>query len=450
MLSLLLNYRLICHLIPPDQVSIYVVALGIVGLGSLICGSGLGSVLLRRMSWARQSDAEPNHKPLLLRVLGLATIAWFVVSACLVLLLTLYPDFFRRPILPLVWLLILWIAARCFLSLVTEAIRGLQIFWLAALSGGQQEGPLVNLIITTLLIVGADQIVDIRQVLVVHVGATAAVAVFTLLMMRRTAQFSAKSVAAKATPTSTDSTPVRLNQDRSLLSESLIVLVSQMSVFGLVEFETLLIGRYCDDSQVGAWGAIRRLITVVSAPLLLINAAIPGFIAELHSQGEKAKLEKILRAASTLATPPAFVAFVGLFFFGDRVLAMFEPGFAIAWSSLALLAAANIVFVGAGSAGLTLRMTDNQGRTIISAVLLAVAYLAIAPWVIDHYKLWGAAVLGSVLIVSRNVISTIFVRLFIGIWCTPSFRLAEVRQLWQALRSQRRTKQKQDAGMVQP
>ena len=67
--------------------------------------------------------------------------------------------------------------------------------------------------------------------------------------------------------------------------------------------------------------SVRRLITVVSAPLLLVNAALPGFIAELHSQGEKIKLEKILQAASTLATPPAIVAFVGLFYFafGGRV-----------------------------------------------------------------------------------------------------------------------------------
>lgn len=126
MLSLLLNYRLICHVIPPEQVSIYVVALGIVGLGSLICGSGLGSVLLRRMSWTRQSNVEPSHRTLMIRVLALATGGWLIVPAGLLAILTLYPDFFRRPILPIAWLSIVWIAARCFLSLVTEAIRGLQ------------------------------------------------------------------------------------------------------------------------------------------------------------------------------------------------------------------------------------------------------------------------------------------------------------------------------------
>jgi len=68
-----------------------------------------------------------------------------------------------------------------------------------------------------------------------------------------TTQFSAKSSHVVETLTLTGSTPVRANQERSLLSESLMVMISQMSIFGLVEFETLLIGRYCDDSQVGAW-----------------------------------------------------------------------------------------------------------------------------------------------------------------------------------------------------
>ncbi len=437
-LSLLINYRLVCHVVPEEQVAVYVVAVGIAGLGSLVCGAGLGSVLLRRLSWARQYGDAIDCQRLLRLAIGMATISWVLFSVSLLVALYFYPDFFRRPVLPVVGVLIGWIAARCLLTLVTEALRGLQLFWLAALSGGQQEGPIVNLLITVLLVALGDSVQNARQILVIHLSVTVvATTLFLAIGIRSIRSVSRLSLGTTKAATLEPNRPCTVG---SLLGESMKVLVSQLSIFGVVELETLLVGRYCNDIEVGAWGAIRRLISLVSAPLLMINAAIPSFVAELHSQGDKQKLERLLRAASTVSSPPAILGFVFLYLFGDNVLAFIDPSFAAGWSSLAILAAANIVFVAAGSAGLALRMTDKQGLTTVTTILLAVAYLIVAPMAISRYGLLGAATMASIMIIFRNVIATMIVRVVLGIWCIPSRRVDDIRQLAQQVFRKRKSK----------
>ena len=424
--SVLLNYWLICRVLPDDQVSKYVVCLGIVGFSSLVCGTGLGSVLLRRLSGTQASTFE-QRRSLLLKILKIAAVSWLLVCAGFAVLLYNNPLFFNRPVASVGWILMLWVCARCTLSLVTEAVRGLQIFYLAALSGGQQEGPVVNLIMTVLLLSLGPFLSETRHILMLHVCVTTLISGIVLAML-----LSAMKRIGDSDETPTQEIP--FPSVGNLLSEGSKVLASQMAIFGIIELETILIGKYCDDIQVGAWGAIRRLMAIVSAPLLLINAAIPSFVAELHDKRDFKRMERLLRAASAVCVPPSLIAFVALYFFGGQLLSVFNPQFIVGWTPLALLAAANIVFVTAGSAGLTLRMTDNQGWATVSTLTLAVTYIIAAPWIISFYGITGAAVMAMALIVLRNLISTLLVRYVLKIWCIPSIDFAEMKRIVQMVR----------------
>ena len=410
--TLLLNYRMICDRLSDSDTSIYVIGVGIASLGSIICGSGLGSVLLRRFSHeSKNSDSSEgrvtDRSALLKRVLLIASSTWLVYAVGIHALIHFDPMFFRRPVAHVLTVLVVWVAFRCLLTLLTESLRGLQAFSMAAMTGGQQEGPVVNLLVFVALVSFGSRVDHVSEVLLIHASITGLVACLTLLyvvfLLRDGKRISGEVIAT-----------------RSILAESGKVLVSQLSIFGVIEIETLLIGRYCDDTSIATWGAIRRLMALVSAPLLLINAAIPRFLAELHHQGDLKRLERLLRGTASLATPPAIVAFLLLYFLGDRVLSLFNQQYAIGWSPLVILTAANIVFVGAGSAGLALRMTDNQGRTTAIAVALCLIYLLIAPSVISAYGIQGAAWLAAGLIIIRNAAATLLVRKILGIWCLAS------------------------------
>lgn len=433
--SVLLNYRLLCNYLSPSELSVYVVAAGVSSLGALLCGFGLGTATLRRLSMANQPSEDPKlfREGLLVHVLVLALLAWIVVVLSLSTLLTLRPMVFGQPLAPVVYLILGWMGTRCCLALLTETARGLQQFSLAAAIGGMQEGPIVNLMVMMCLFLMGDRIGSAGEAITVHLIMSASVAIIALGFTFRTLRKMAVEQTERVW---------FAEKTQTLVGEGGKVLVSQLAIYGIVEVETLLIGKHCSDDQIGAWGLIRRLMSAVSAPLLLINASIPSFVAELYGKGEIQKMEKLLRAASTIATPPAIIAFFLLLFFGETVLASFDPRFVESWFPLMLLAAANIVFVSAGSAGLTLRMTNRQGWATASTLTLGVIYLLTAPWVIGHYQLPGAAVMAATMIVCRNTISTLLVRVSLKIWCVPSLDIRQVGRVVSIMRNRRNAKTK--------
>ncbi|TWT49645.1 hypothetical protein Pla22_48430 [Rubripirellula amarantea] len=443
--SVLLNYRLVCETLPEDELSIYNTVLGIVALAALVCASGLGSVLLRRLSHTRragtddsgdhpESETPPPKSALFFQVTVLSFGIWALVSAVFVGILLVDPLFFGWVVAPIAAIIVTWIAARLMLSLITEAARALKHFSLAAIIGGQQEGPAVNLLVLASLLVHGKDVDTAGKAIMLHLIATSIVTVFSMVFMLRVFKQHDRQLSFRF--------PVATSK---LFSESSKVLVSQVATRGITDIETILIGKYCSSEMINTWGAIRRLMIAVSAPLQFINAAIPGFIAELHSHRDYKKMERLLRGTCTLATPPAIVAFVGICFFGGWMLAIFDPAFTIGTPSLILLAAANVIFVGAGSAGLALRMTDNQGFATVSTLVIGGLYLAITPWVIEHYQIWGAAVMGTIVIVSRNAIATALVKWRLGIWCTPYWDPRKAGGILTIIRNRKQKRIKQPA-----
>ena len=88
--------------------------------------------------------------------------------------------------------------------------------------------------------------------------------------------------------------PINISISR-MLREGGPIFVSQLTVIGFVQFETLLVGIFAGPADIAAYGAIRRMMTIVGAPLLLINSALPTFVADLFDQK---KMEKPGNAAA--------------------------------------------------------------------------------------------------------------------------------------------------------
>lgn len=428
----IVNYRLACEHLSPEDVSIYVVALGVVSLLSLFAGFGLPSVALRRVTRSVVGGAAVSPLALFARAGAMIGIGTLLVWLVLIGLLHFEAEIFGKPMTPLIVVLCGWIVARTGALLVSEIARGAQRFGLAAMCGGQQGGLLANALLTALLLWPKTFIDDAYALCLSQAACTGVVAaICALFCTKDLRQVPGKPVAKNVEQVDASG----LLSNRSMLWEGSKVLVAQLSVMGLVEYETLLVGRYCDDTQIAAWGAIRRLISLVGAPLLLINAAIPSFITELHGNGKLGRLEQLLRLVSTISTPPAIAAMIVIGVAGDHILGLFRADLAEYTRPLFWLAIANLFFVGTGSAGLVLRMTDHQAWTTVTSIVLSIGYVFAAPWIIDRYELAGAAALAAALIFLRNGISTLLVRGIIGVWCTPYWTPGPLLRSFQDIRS---------------
>ena len=414
--AVLINFRLIVGQLDDAETSTYVVAAGLTSLSTLFATGGLASAVLRRVAGNNAGGVPRLKRDLLRRVAGLIAVYALLVLLGVWFFLTWRPDYFGRPLRPYLPILAGWIISRVALSIMTEAARGMQQYGLASMTGGQKEGPLVNFAVMLCLIGGSTWIDTPTEVFGIHVGCTAAIAVAGVLLLWRTDRQMSRLV----TQVSTEDAPNEEVKRLDLMAEGFKVLVSQIAILGLVEIETLWIGRYCSDREIAAWGVIRRLMEVVSGPLLLINAAIPSFVAELIAADRMKDLRRLLQSTAAAATPVALVGFVMLYFFGGYLLALYDPTYVgVGRVPLLILTAANVFFVAAGSAGLTLRMANHQGWATTTTVALAGLYLIIAPTAMKQYGLLGVAIMSATLIVLRNGIATLLVRHKLGIWCTP-------------------------------
>src|SRR6185503_16060001 len=98
--------------------------------------------------------------------------------------------------------------------------------------------------------------------------------------------------------------PVRA---RALFADSTPIVVANLAMVGLKHFDIIVVGALLPGGQLALYGAAKRLMTIVATPLLVGNMAMSSFIPELIAQGNKAKLESLLRGTATLASIPTLL-----------------------------------------------------------------------------------------------------------------------------------------------
>lgn len=447
--SLIFTFRMLCGVLSPTEISVFVVASSVASIGTLVCHSGLSIVILRRTSLKNAVQKASGHaSSLFMRATIFSFLIWLAFSSALFIVNEQRPDFFGASLGGVLGLTVLWSLARGMLLFFAEAARGLGRFGYTAAVGGLQQGPLVNVAVLVLLFLGKEHVETAATALAIYLVVTIAVniaAAWVLLPQLRRGIGSdvvdvsgpgnlidGEPLAGEPLAGEPDTGQRRQELDTSgeLIREALKVTVSQLAIYGLIEFETILIARSCGEIEVGAWAAIRRVMAVVSAPLLLVNAAIPGFVSELYATKDFRRLKKLLQVTALFATPMAIFAALGLLIFGTNILGFFDSKFADFYLPLSILGIANVVFVGAGSGGMTLRMINRQGWSSATTVIIGMIYIIVAPPLIATGGIIVAALLSGAMIVVRNVIATLFVRHFLGFWCTPSVD----RESWQWIR----------------
>ena len=100
---------------------------------------------------------------------------------------------------------------------------------------------------------------------------------------------------------------------------------------------------------------------LVAIPLSLVNSIIPPTIAELHAQGHKQKLERVLRFTATVVVLPALAVITLLIIFaGDVLKIIFGDFYSTGAPVVVIMAIGQLVNLITGSPGVLLAMSDRQ------------------------------------------------------------------------------------------
>ncbi len=183
------------------------------------------------------------------------------------------------------------------------------------------------------------------------------------------------------------------------------------------ENDIWVLGMFRPRHEIALYGGAVRLAALAAMPLMVVNAVVPPFIAELHGGGRTRDLELMLRAAATAAMLPT-VCVLGIFVFEGRALlaALYGPFYADANAILLIWGASALTDVATGACGLALMMTGRGSQVLWISLGGALLALAVKLVLVRRYGGLGVAVGAAIGYGAQNLAMLVVVRRELGIW----------------------------------
>ena len=343
----------LARLLEPQQMGAYFLAQSIVVVSSLVGQLGLNRSLVRSVAEAMGREDRSRARSAVVKSLQLALISSGVIAAVYAMGLgdVIARRVFDSSILGSVTLVIAaWIALMGLQNVVAEAHRGFHRIGRASFFGGTLTSLMTAGALGVLFVLHGSE--DFGRILWITVAATGANLLVSLAFVTR------QVAGAPADPS------VRM---RGLLAGTLAIAVANVSHAAMGQFDLWIVGSGLSHDEVALYGAAKRLIRLISLPLVIMNLVVPPVIASLNARDEKARLERALRGAVTLAGLPSLLVIIAMIAASGEILELVYGEFYRAGATLlVILSVERLLFVWVGPCSLVLMMTgkDRQMLTI--------------------------------------------------------------------------------------
>jgi O-antigen/teichoic acid export membrane protein len=190
--------------------------------------------------------------------------------------------------------------------------------------------------------------------------------------------------------TAAPSHPGRLMRQWRAIARPLLIVGLFSTLFA--DLSLVMAGLFLPQSELAAFGICIKLAFMVGFAVQIAHQVATPELAASHARREGAAGPRILAQANLLAVAVTFAAVVVCAGLGDRILAIFGPGYADAWPALAVVMASQFVRACFGPNVQLLTITGLQ-RPMAAVFALSVAVLAATSFLlVPAYGIFGAAV----------------------------------------------------------
>lgn len=168
--------------------------------------------------------------------------------------------------------------------------------------------------------------------------------------------------------------------------------------------DVLLLGLLAAVTDVGVYRVAAQGALLVSLGLTALNTVVAPFAVRLNAQGERHKLQKLVRRTAQAALAFALPAVALFAVAGEWLLVtLFGIEFAAAYWPLLILALGQLANAGFGATGMLLNMTGFERDVTLVVAIAAVLNVALNLVLIPLLGVIGAAVATSASLVFWNV-----------------------------------------------
>ncbi|MDQ3509409.1 MAG: oligosaccharide flippase family protein [Actinomycetota bacterium] len=410
---------LLGRLLSPQDLGIFFLAFSIVSFCTILSLMGLDITVLRFVAESLGLKRPGRARQAIMKIILLAALGTLgVTAAYLVFGAPLAARLFQAPALAaLSGLIVGWILATTFQSLLAETFRGLSDIRFATLFSRTTTG-FGSLASGLLLTAGLAALWTLEgqatlvAVMLLAVGSGLSGMLFASLLMR--------SKIKRLSSTGEPDGGIAFGQ---LLSVTWPLLVVNVTLLVLTQADLWIVGAFLPQEQVALYGASVRLVTLVIAPLLIVNAVVSPLVPENYVRGNTDELERLLRATATVAGIPAFLALSCFIFFGDPVLGIvFGDFYREGAFILTALSVGQVASVWAGSCGVVLVLTGNQ--VTMMAITMASGGATVVGGIIavNYFGAPGVAVASAAGLILQSAAILLGAKLTTGMWTHCDFK----------------------------
>jgi len=196
-------------------------------------------------------------------------------------------------------------------------------------------------------------------------------------------------------------------EKKKLISFSMPVTFVTFFFFITRWISILMLGYFVTPREVGIFGAVDRVLPLVSLPLESLNIIFSPMISRLYGERALSKLENLFKVETKWAVSLSFPICLTLIIFARPIMRIFGAAFTEGSLVLIILSIAQLFRVSVGSTGPMLMMTGHQNISLFNTFFTAVITITLNYFLIPQYGILGAAIANFISVVVINTVEVI-------------------------------------------
>lgn len=210
---------------------------------------------------------------------------------------------------------------------------------------------------------------------------------------------------------------------RTVLNVALPILLSTSMFLVISWTDTLMIGYFIDETNVGIYRVAFKIATLITFAQFAINSIAAPMFSEFFAKEDMEGIKRTTHQIGYLNLVSSTPIFLAILLLPKFVLGLFGEEFDVAATTLIILAAGQLVNALCGPVLYILNMTGKEKVAQRIMVVTSILNIVLNLWLIPEYGFQGAAIATSLSMMLWNILAVIYIKREYGFITFPLFAL---------------------------
>ena len=200
------------------------------------------------------------------------------------------------------------------------------------------------------------------------------------------------------------------NKYKDILKSSIPLFLAGSMIFIKTWIDSIMLGMYRTEYEVGIYSLVVRLAGLVSLPLMAINTIAAPKFAEYYAAKKYADFERTIRYTSKMMFFSATPILISLLIFGKFLMKLFSDEYVVGFSALVIICFGQLINVMSGSVGYIMQMTGEEKTFQLITTFTVIIGVILNYYLIPTHGIEGAALATAITTMIWNISLVLYIK----------------------------------------